>query len=140
MDKKLSGASPHWEALGRHGVTPPYAACVPAQPLTRRPTRPPARINARLTRTVKLNGNRNLTGLLRGYDQFMNIVLDETVEHVSSTENNEIGMVVRAARPLHTTRHEAMRARERCLADRARRCHPHVRDASRSRWFAATVS
>lgn len=43
---------------------------------------------------VKLNGNRNITGVLRGYDQFMNIVLDETVEHVSATENNEVGMVV----------------------------------------------
>ncbi|KAG8468186.1 hypothetical protein KFE25_013269 [Diacronema lutheri] len=43
---------------------------------------------------VKLNGNRSLTGILRGYDQFMNIVLDETVEHVSLTENNEVGMVM----------------------------------------------
>ena len=44
---------------------------------------------------VKLNGNRSLTGTLRGYDQFMNLVLDETVEHVSPTERNDIGMVVR---------------------------------------------
>jgi len=29
-----------------------------------------------------------------GYDQFMNIVLDNTVEIVSPTEKNEIGMVV----------------------------------------------
>ncbi len=28
---------------------------------------------------VKLNGNRHVVGLLRGYDQFMNIVLDNTV-------------------------------------------------------------
>ena len=33
-------------------------------------------------------------GVLRGYDQFMNIVLDNTVEIVSPTEKNEIGMVV----------------------------------------------
>ena len=31
---------------------------------------------------------------LKGYDQFMNIVLDNTVEIVSPTEKNEIGMVV----------------------------------------------
>ncbi len=31
---------------------------------------------------------------LAGYDQFMNIVLDNTVEIVSPTEKNEIGMVV----------------------------------------------
>ncbi|KAJ1626585.1 putative small nuclear ribonucleoprotein G [Pavlovales sp. CCMP2436] len=43
---------------------------------------------------VKLNGNRNLTGVLRGFDQFMNIVLDETVELVSATENHDIGMVM----------------------------------------------
>lgn len=29
---------------------------------------------------VKLNGNRHITGILRGFDQFMNLVLDETVE------------------------------------------------------------
>ena len=31
---------------------------------------------------------------MTGYDQFMNIVLDNTVEIVSPTEKNEIGMVV----------------------------------------------
>ena len=36
-------------------------------------------------RTVKLNGNRTVTGMLRGFDQFMNLVLDETVEVVSVT-------------------------------------------------------
>jgi len=43
---------------------------------------------------VKLNGNRKVTGILRGYDQFMNLVIDNTVEEVSKTEKNEIGMVV----------------------------------------------
>lgn len=36
----------------------------------------------------------DLLFLLLGYDQFMNIVLDNTVEIVSPTEKNEIGMVV----------------------------------------------
>ena len=30
--------------------------------------------------SVKLNGNRHITGTLRGFDQFMNLVIDEAVE------------------------------------------------------------
>jgi len=44
--------------------------------------------------TIKLNGNRRVTGVLRGYDQFMNLVIDNTVEEISPNERNEIGMVV----------------------------------------------
>ncbi|KAG0748788.1 hypothetical protein G6F57_005806 [Rhizopus arrhizus] len=44
--------------------------------------------------SLQLNGNRKVTGVLRGYDPFMNIVLDETIEEVSSTEKHNIGMVV----------------------------------------------
>jgi len=44
--------------------------------------------------TIKLNGNRKVTGILRGYDQFMNLVIDNTVEEVSANERSEIGMVV----------------------------------------------
>ena len=43
---------------------------------------------------IKLNANRRVTGVLRGFDQFMNIVLDETIEEVSAAESNAIGMVV----------------------------------------------
>jgi len=43
---------------------------------------------------VKLNGNRKISGILRGYDQFMNLVIDNTIEEVSGSERNEIGMVV----------------------------------------------
>ncbi|KAM3200866.1 putative small nuclear ribonucleoprotein G isoform X1 [Capsicum annuum] len=52
-------------------------------------------INARkMARTqVKLNANRLVTGTLRGFDQFMNLVIDNTVE-VNGNEKNEIGMVV----------------------------------------------
>ncbi|RUS16754.1 LSM domain-containing protein, partial [Jimgerdemannia flammicorona] len=42
---------------------------------------------------LQLNGARKVTGVLRGYDAFMNIVLDETVEEVSPTEKHNIGMV-----------------------------------------------
>lgn len=35
-------------------------------------------------------------GVLRGFDQFMNIVLDNSVELTKGGEENEIGMVVSA--------------------------------------------
>ncbi|KAL2631662.1 hypothetical protein R1flu_016348 [Riccia fluitans] len=41
---------------------------------------------------IKLNANRVVVGVLRGFDQFMNLVLDNTVE-INGTERNEIGMV-----------------------------------------------
>ena len=44
---------------------------------------------------VKLNGNREVKGKLRGFDQFMNLVLDETFELVSANQKNDIGIVVR---------------------------------------------
>ncbi|KJE96453.1 hypothetical protein CAOG_06779 [Capsaspora owczarzaki ATCC 30864] len=42
---------------------------------------------------LKLNGNRKVSGILRGFDPFMNVVLDETFEEVSESERHEIGMV-----------------------------------------------
>uniref|UniRef100_A0AC34R3J6 Small nuclear ribonucleoprotein G n=2 Tax=Panagrolaimus sp. JU765 TaxID=591449 RepID=A0AC34R3J6_9BILA len=44
--------------------------------------------------TFKLNGCRTVTGILRGFDPFMNIVVDETVEHLKNGSTNNIGMVV----------------------------------------------
>ncbi|XP_031575364.1 small nuclear ribonucleoprotein G-like [Actinia tenebrosa] len=44
--------------------------------------------------SLKLNGGRHVTGVLRGYDPFMNLVLDEAVEDASATEKHSIGMVV----------------------------------------------
>jgi len=41
--------------------------------------------------SVALNANRQVTGVLRGFDQFMNIVLDNTVDEKAHTD---IGMVV----------------------------------------------
>ena len=60
-----------------------------------------ARVVARVCRwpppsPVHLNGERKVIGVLRGYDPFMNIVLDDAVEVVSSTERNALGMIVRA--------------------------------------------
>eukprot|EP00238_Polyblepharides_amylifera_P012854 CAMPEP_0196597984 /NCGR_PEP_ID=MMETSP1081-20130531/94042_1 /TAXON_ID=36882 /ORGANISM="Pyramimonas amylifera, Strain CCMP720" /LENGTH=73 /DNA_ID=CAMNT_0041923585 /DNA_START=109 /DNA_END=330 /DNA_ORIENTATION=- len=42
--------------------------------------------------SIKLNANRHVVGVLRGYDAFMNLVLDETVEQ--GQEKHNIGMVV----------------------------------------------
>eukprot|EP00793_Prasinoderma_coloniale_P004109 PRCOL_00006284-RA len=44
--------------------------------------------------SVKLNANRHVTGVLRGFDAFMNLVLDNAVEEISAAERHEIGMVV----------------------------------------------
>ncbi|EIE18269.1 small nuclear ribonucleo protein polypeptide G [Coccomyxa subellipsoidea C-169] len=41
--------------------------------------------------SVSLNANRQVTGVLRGFDQFMNIVLDNAVDEKNKTD---IGMVV----------------------------------------------
>ena len=43
---------------------------------------------------VKLNGNRCVSGVLRGFDPYMNLVLDECVEERSATQKFKIGMVV----------------------------------------------
>mmetsp|Transcript_1220 Transcript_1220/g.1514 ORF Transcript_1220/g.1514 Transcript_1220/m.1514 type:complete len:89 (-) Transcript_1220:44-310(-) len=44
--------------------------------------------------TIKLVGQRRVYGYLRGYDQFMNLVLDDAVEEVSKTERRAIGTIV----------------------------------------------
>lgn len=44
--------------------------------------------------TLKLNANRNVSGILRGFDPFMNLVLDEAVEYRKDNTVHNIGMVV----------------------------------------------
>ncbi|EFO22920.1 small nuclear ribonucleoprotein G, putative [Brugia malayi] len=43
---------------------------------------------------LKLNGNRSVSGILRGFDPFMNIVVEDAVENLKNGDKNEIGMVV----------------------------------------------
>lgn len=45
---------------------------------------------------LKLNGGRCVSGILRGFDPFMNVVIDETVEECRDGTKNNIGMVVSA--------------------------------------------
>lgn len=44
--------------------------------------------------TVKLNGGRHVQGVLRGFDPFMNLVVDDTMEMAPGGQQNNIGMVV----------------------------------------------
>jgi len=43
---------------------------------------------------LRLNGARIVTGVLRGFDPFMNLVIDDAVEETKTGEKNNIGMVV----------------------------------------------
>ncbi|XP_065565644.1 small nuclear ribonucleoprotein G-like isoform X2 [Artemia franciscana] len=43
---------------------------------------------------LKLNGSRQVTGILRGFDPFMNLVIDESVEERKDGSQHILGMVV----------------------------------------------
>ncbi|KAK5172128.1 Serine/threonine-protein kinase smg1 [Saxophila tyrrhenica] len=43
---------------------------------------------------VQLNGSRKVMGTLRGYDVFLNMVLDEATESKPNNEKVRLGMVV----------------------------------------------
>lgn len=43
---------------------------------------------------VQLNGSRKVMGILRGYDVYLNIVLDDALEEKPGGEKVRIGMVV----------------------------------------------
>ncbi|XP_060005227.1 small nuclear ribonucleoprotein G-like [Lagenorhynchus albirostris] len=44
--------------------------------------------------SLKLNGGRHVQGILRGFDLFMNLMIDECVEIATSGQQNNTGMVV----------------------------------------------
>ncbi|XP_035580095.1 small nuclear ribonucleoprotein G-like [Zalophus californianus] len=44
--------------------------------------------------SLQLNGGRHVQGILRGFDLFMNLVIDECVEMATSGQRNNTGMVV----------------------------------------------
>lgn len=43
---------------------------------------------------LKLNGGRSVSGLLRGFDPFMNLVVDEGIETKKDGTTSPVGMVV----------------------------------------------
>ncbi|KAL2916488.1 hypothetical protein HK105_203921 [Polyrhizophydium stewartii] len=43
---------------------------------------------------MQLNGNRKVTGILRGFDPFMNVVLEEAYEEISESERTPMGSIV----------------------------------------------
>ncbi|KAJ1968949.1 hypothetical protein H4R35_006281, partial [Dimargaris xerosporica] len=43
---------------------------------------------------LKLNGNRRVSGVLRGYDPFMNIVLDDARDETTANDQASMGMIV----------------------------------------------
>mmetsp|Transcript_1797 Transcript_1797/g.5306 ORF Transcript_1797/g.5306 Transcript_1797/m.5306 type:complete len:88 (-) Transcript_1797:32-295(-) len=43
---------------------------------------------------IRLVGKRRVVGYLRGYDQFMNMVVENTTELISLTEKTDVGTVV----------------------------------------------
>lgn len=45
--------------------------------------------------SLKLNGGRCVQGILRGFDPFMNVVVDESNEVSKDGKKSDIGMVVR---------------------------------------------
>lgn len=51
-------------------------------------------LKAYIDKTIKLhlNKNRKVVGILRGFDNFMNIVLDDTVEETAGQTPNKIGI------------------------------------------------
>ncbi|XP_065185292.1 probable small nuclear ribonucleoprotein G [Sycon ciliatum] len=44
--------------------------------------------------SLRLNGQRAVSGVLRGFDPFMNLVIDDAFDEVSPKERHSIGMVV----------------------------------------------
>uniref|UniRef100_A0A4X2L6E0 Small nuclear ribonucleoprotein G n=1 Tax=Vombatus ursinus TaxID=29139 RepID=A0A4X2L6E0_VOMUR len=44
--------------------------------------------------SLKLNRGRHIQGILRGFDSFMNLVIDERVEMAPGRQQNNTGMVV----------------------------------------------
>ena len=46
---------------------------------------------------VHLQGGRKVSGTLRGYDLFLNLVLDDALEETTPAQKHPIGTVVRIA-------------------------------------------
>lgn len=92
MDKKLNSECAG--AVGGALACVPHSAHAHTHPLSLPPI---AHTHAH---TVAMNANRQITGTLRGFDQFMNLVLDGTVDVKNKVD---IGMVVSRLCACHQT-------------------------------------
>lgn len=43
---------------------------------------------------LKLNAGRHVAGILKGYDQFLNVVLDNAIEILEDNQKRELGTIV----------------------------------------------
>ena len=43
---------------------------------------------------IRLNGNRHVAGVVKGYDVFMNLVMDSAIEIISKTQKKDLGTIV----------------------------------------------
>ena len=44
--------------------------------------------------SLQMNASRKVVGVLRGYDPFMNLVMDDAFEEIKAGERTPLGMVV----------------------------------------------
>ncbi len=51
---------------------------------------------------VHLQGGRKVSGTLRGYDLFLNLVIDDALEETNPAQKHPIGTVVRSATRMAT--------------------------------------
>ncbi|XP_023796433.1 small nuclear ribonucleoprotein G, partial [Cyanistes caeruleus] len=89
-------SSPHKWLVLHPSHSPPPAGPAPPEPQIWGQTLPfwDCQSLTRRVPAVKLNGGRHVQGILRGFDPFMNLVIDECVEMAPGGQQNNIGMVV----------------------------------------------
>ena len=51
---------------------------------------------------IHLQGGRKVSGVLRGYDLFLNLVIDDALEETTPAQKHPIGTVVRILNFLYT--------------------------------------
>lgn len=83
---------------------------------------------------VQLNGSRKVIGVLRGYDVFLNIVLDDAVEEKHGGEKVRLGMVVRSPRSPNKQRRYLERFIDNSLAGYPRKLRRYARSAREDWW------
>uniref|UniRef100_A0A673YUI2 Small nuclear ribonucleoprotein G n=1 Tax=Salmo trutta TaxID=8032 RepID=A0A673YUI2_SALTR len=71
--------------------------------------------------SLKLNGGRQVQGVLRGFDPFMNLVMDDCLEMAPGGIQNTIGMVVSTKRRCQLHLHTI--SEDRHIFNSIHQCH-----------------